>query len=158
MLCPISFQLLHIYLVYFPHGRCGYGGHLRVKHLVTFPKEHYCIWNNCLSFSKYDMYDLLFPQNMVDNLVCCTGGCTGGHYSNLSSRPIWVHIYFMLSMACKLARLSLNDSHLPVIILLYNFSHNWAGDQEGGNDCVRENESNAYEQQAGRAQWALTYS
>ncbi len=42
-------------------------------------------------------------------------------------------------MACTLARLSLNDSHLTIIFLLYNFSHNWAGDQEGGNEHVREN-------------------
>jgi len=148
LLYLISFQLLHICLVYFPHDVVMVW-HLRVKHLGTFTKEHYCVWYNCLSFSKYDLCDLLFPQSMVDNLVCCTGWRVELEF-DLSSSPVLVNIYYMLSMACTYARLSLNDSHLTLIFLLYNFSHYWAGDQEGGNERVRENESNAYEQQAPR--------
>lgn len=108
--------------------------HLRVKHLGTFSKEQYCVWNNCLSFSKYDLCDLLFPHNMVDNLVCCTGG--------LYWSSTWVAAQFGLYLLYAFNGMYvgvLNDSHLTIIFLLYNFSHNWAGDQKGGNEHVREN-------------------
>ncbi len=44
--------------------------------------------NNCLSFSKYDLCDLLFPQSMVDNLVFVL--MEGELEFDLSSSPVWL--------------------------------------------------------------------